>query len=206
MTEVVEQLRATRHSLLMVSPYFVPGESGTVAEEPGGSRRQSARVDEFAGRNRCPAGARRLRKISARPAETRSDAVRIEADRHSGNRRQPRIGDARAQQRSEPSRKGFRDRSTHCADRFDEFRSAVGLVQQRIGNLVESPELAAQVVRAFDSVTSSDRVWKMASDDKGLAWVSADINDASTLRSEPASFWRRVQVELLGPLAPEGYM
>jgi putative cardiolipin synthase len=75
-----------------------------------------------------------------------------------------------------------------------------------LGILVESPELAAQVVRAFDSVTSSDRVWKMGIDEKGLVWVSTDINDASTLRSEPASFWRRVQVELLGPLAPEGYM
>ena len=29
MTEVAEQLRATKQSLLMVSPYFVPGESGT---------------------------------------------------------------------------------------------------------------------------------------------------------------------------------
>jgi hypothetical protein len=75
-----------------------------------------------------------------------------------------------------------------------------------LGVLVESPELAAQVVRAFDSVTSSDRVWKMGLDEKGLAWISTDIKDASTLRSEPASFWRRAQVELFGPLAPEEFM
>ena len=58
----------------------------------------------------------------------------------------------------------------------------------------------------IDRLTSSDRVWKLALDENGLAWVSSDIKDASTLRSEPASFWRRVQVELLGPLAPEGFM
>lgn len=75
-----------------------------------------------------------------------------------------------------------------------------------LGILVESPELAAQVVQAFDRVTSSDRVWKMALDENGLAWISTDVKDASTLRGEPASFWRRGQVELLGPLAPEGYM
>ena len=46
----------------------------------------------------------------------------------------------------------------------------------------------------------------MGFDEKGLAWTSTDINDPNTLRSEPASFWRRVQVEVLGPLAPEGYM
>ncbi len=75
-----------------------------------------------------------------------------------------------------------------------------------LGILVESPELAAQVVRAFDTVTSSDRVWKMAHDESGLAWVSTDAQETSTLRSEPASFWRRMQVELLGPLAPEDFM
>ena len=75
-----------------------------------------------------------------------------------------------------------------------------------LGILVESPELAAQVMRAFDNVTSSDRVWKMRLDERGLAWISTDIKDANTLRSEPASFWRRVQVELLGPLAPEDFM
>jgi hypothetical protein len=46
----------------------------------------------------------------------------------------------------------------------------------------------------------------LALDENGLAWISTDAKDASTLRSEPASFWRRVQVELLGPLAPEGFM
>ena len=75
-----------------------------------------------------------------------------------------------------------------------------------LGILVESPELAAQVVRAFDSVTSSDRVWKMTLDDQGLGWTSTDPKDGGTLRSEPASVWRRMQVELLGPLAPEDFM
>ena len=75
-----------------------------------------------------------------------------------------------------------------------------------LGILVDSPQLAAQVAQAFDRITSSDRVWKMALDENGLAWISTDTKDASTLRSEPATFWRRMQVELLGPLAPEGFM
>src|SRR4029453_13340409 len=73
-----------------------------------------------------------------------------------------------------------------------------------LGILVDSPELAAQVAQAFDRITSSDRVWKIALDENGLAWISTETQD--TLRSEPASFWRRMQVELLGPLAPEDFM
>ena len=182
-------------------------ERHELAEEPGRSRRQGARVDQLAECNRRAAGARRLRKISAGVAQTRCDAIRIEADRRAGNRRQSRIGNActRNSEASLHAKAFVIDQRTVLIGSMN-FDPRSAWYNSELGILVESPELAAQVVQAFDRVTSSDRVWKMALDENGLAWISTDTKDASTLRSEPASFWRRMQVELLGPLAPEGFM
>ena len=75
-----------------------------------------------------------------------------------------------------------------------------------LGILVDSPQLAAQVIQAFDRVTASDRVWKMGYDESGLKWMPVGDSAEPVLRSEPASFWRRAQVIFLGPLAPEDFM
>ena len=207
LTEVAEQLRATRQSLLMVSPYFVPGQSGTDLLKSLVERGVKVRVlTNSLGATDVPlvhAGYAKYRpallKHGVTLYELKSTAV-------------PDIGTGRGETSLAPGSEASLHAKAFVIDQRTvligsmNFDPRSAWYNSELGILVESPELAAQVLQAFDRVTSSDRVWKMALDDNGLAWVSTDVKDASTLRSEPASFWRRVQVELLGPLAPEDFM
>ena len=207
LTEVAEQLRATRQSLLMVSPYFVPGESGTNLLKGLVDRGVKVRVlTNSLGATDVPLVHAGYAKY--RPALLKNGVTLYELKPTAA----PDIGAARR----ETSLALGSEASLHAkAFVIDQRTVMIGSMNfdprsawynSELGILVESPELAAQVVQAFDRVTSSDRVWKMALDENSLAWISTDLKDASTLRSEPASFWRRVQVELLGPLAPEDFM
>ena len=207
LTEVAEQLRATRQSLLMVSPYLVPGQSGTDLLKSLVDRGVQVRVlTNSLSATDVPlvhAGYARYR-----PALLKHGVVLYELKPTAT----PDIGVSRGSATLAPNSEASLHAKAFVIDQRTvligsmNFDPRSAWYNSELGILVESPELAAQVVQAFDRVTSSDRVWKMALDENGLAWISTDIKGATTLRSEPASFWRRVQVELLGPLAPEGYM
>ena len=207
LTEVAERLRATRQSLLMVSPYFVPGESGTILLKSLVDRGVKVRVlTNSLSATDVPlvhAGYAKYRptllKHGVTLYELKPTAV-------------PDIGVSRGSATLAPDSEASLHAKAFVMDQRTvligsmNFDPRSAWYNSELGILVESPELAAQVMQAFDRVTSSERVWKMAYDENGLAWISADPKEAVTLRSEPASFWRRVQVELLGPLAPEGFM
>ena len=208
LTEVAEQLRATRQSLLMVSPYFVPGESGTSLLKDLVDRGVNVRVlTNSLSATDVPLVHAGYAKY--RPALIKHGVTLYELKPTAT----PDIGDSRG---STTLGSGSSEASLHAkAFVIDQRTVLIGSMNfdprsawynSELGILVDSPQLAAQVAQAFDRITSSDRVWKMAFDENGLAWISTDTKDASTLRSEPASFWRRMQVELLGPLAPEGFM
>jgi phosphatidylserine/phosphatidylglycerophosphate/cardiolipin synthase-like enzyme len=207
MTEVAEQLRATRQSLLMVSPYFVPGESGARLLKSLVDRGVKVRVLTNS------LAATDVPLVHAGYAKYRPDLLKHGVALYELKPTAvPEIGVSRGSATLAPNSEASLHAKAFVIDQRTvligsmNFDPRSAWYNSELGILVESPELAAQVVRAFDSVTSSDRVWKMANDENGLAWISTDIKDASTLRSEPASFWRRAQVELLGPLAPEGFM
>ena len=207
MTEVAERLRATKETLLMVSPYLVPGESGTrlLAELIGRGVRVRVLTNSLAATDvpLVHAGYAKYRpqliKHGVQLFELKPTAA-------------PDIG-GRSSTRSVPPgseaslhAKAFvMDRRTVMIGSMN-FDPRSAWYNSELGILVDSPQLAAQVIQAFDRVTSSERVWKMAFDDEGLVWQSTDPKDAATLRSEPATFWRRVQAEMLGPLAPEDFM
>lgn len=208
LTEVAEQLRATRQSLLIVSPYFVPGESGTNLLKSLVDRGVNVRVlTNSLSATDVPLVHAGYAKY--RPALLKHGVTLYELKPTAA----PDIGGSRG---SATLASGSSEASLHAkAFVIDQRTVLIGSMNfdprsawynSELGILVESPELAAQVVQAFDRITSSERVWKMTYDENGLAWISTDPKEANTLRSEPASFWRRVQVELLGPLAPEGFM
>jgi putative cardiolipin synthase len=206
-TEVVEQLRATRQSLLMVSPYFVPGESGTSLLKSLVERGVKVRVLTNS------LAATDVPLVHAGYAKYRPELLRHGVALYELKPTAvPEIGVSRGSATLTPNSEASLHAKAFVIDQRTvligsmNFDPRSAWYNSELGVLVESTELAAQVTRAFDVVTLSDRVWRMASDDSGLAWVSTDIKDATTLRSEPAGFWRRVQVELLGPLAPEGFM
>jgi len=207
LTEVAEQLRATRQSLLLVSPYFVPGDSGTGLLKSLIDRGVKVRVltNSLAATDvpLVHAGYAKYRpallKHGVTLYELKPTAV-------------PDIGAGPKETSLAPGSEASLHAKAFVIDQRTvligsmNFDPRSAWYNSELGIVVESPELAAQVLRAFDRVTSSDRAWKMGLDDNGLTWISSDPKDASTLRREPASFWRRVQVELLGPLAPEDFM
>lgn len=207
MTEVAEQLRATQQSLVLVSPYFVPGESGT--------RLLMSLVDRGV----------KVRVLTNSLAATDVPVV------HAGYAKyRPRLLKHGVQlfelkPTAEPDIGGRSSTSSLPPGSEASLHAKAFVIDQRmvligsmnfdprsawynseLGMLVDSPQLAAQVIQAFDRLTSSNRVWKMAFDGNSLAWAPAGSQDEPLIRSEPASFWRRVQVQLLGPLAPEDLM
>jgi len=207
LTEVAEQLRATRQSLLMVSPYFVPGESGTELLKSLVDRGVRVRVlTNSLSATDVPLVHAGYAKY--RPALLKHGVTLYELKPTAA----PDIGTGRRETSLAPGSEASLHAKAFVIDQRTvligsmNFDPRSAWYNSELGIVVESPELAAQVMQAFDRVTSSDRVWKVGFDENGLAWSSTDVKDASTLCSEPASFWRRVQVELLGPLAPEGFM
>ena len=207
MTEVAEQLRATQQSLLMVSPYFVPGQSGTELLKSLVDRGVKVRVlTNSLSATDVPLVHAGYAKY--RPALLKHGLTIYELKPTAT----PDIGASRGSARLAPNSEASLHAKAFVIDQRTvligsmNFDPRSAWYNSELGILVESPELAAQVVRAFDAVTSSDRVWKMAYDESGLAWISTDAKETGPLRSEPASFWRRMQVELLGPLAPEDFM
>ncbi len=207
MTEVAEQLRATKQALLMVSPYFVPGESGTKLLMDLIDRGVKVRVltNSLAATD-VPVVHAGYAKY--RPKLIQHGVQLFELKPTAA----PDIG-GRSSTRSVPPGS---EASLHAkAFVIDQRIVLIGSMNfdprsawynSELGILVDSPQLAAQVIQAFERVTSSNRVWKMAFDENGLAWMPTGSRDEVVLRSEPASFWPRVQVELLGPLAPEDFM
>ena len=207
LTEVAEQLQATRKSLLAVSPYFVPGPAGTDLLKGLAGRGVNVRVLTNS------LSATDVPLVHAGYAKYRPELIKHGVTLYElKSTAPPEIGETRGQTSSSSGSlaslhaKAFvMDQRTVLIGSMN-FDPRSAWYNSELGILVDSPELAAQVVRAFDRVTSSDRVWKMAYDENGLAWQSVDTTEVTILRSEPATFWRRMQVELLGPLAPEAFM
>lgn len=207
LTEVAEQLRATRQSLLAVSPYFVPGAGGTDLLKGLVGRGVKVRVLTNS------LSATDVPLVHAGYAKYRPELINHGVTLYELKpTAPPDIGTSRRQtplssgsQASLHAKAFVMDQRTVLIGSMN-FDPRSAWYNSEVGILVDSPELATQVVQAFDRVTSSDRVWKMAHDENGLAWQSADATEVTVLRSEPATFWRRMQVELLGPLAPEDFM
>ncbi|HVE89542.1 MAG TPA: phospholipase D family protein [Burkholderiaceae bacterium] len=207
LTEVAEQLRKTTSTLLLVSPYFVPGRSGTSLLNSLVDRGVTVRVLTNS------LAATDVPLVHAGYAKYRpqliKQGVQLFELKPTAN---TDIGGRTSTGSSPPGSEASLHAKALVMDRrfvmigsmnFDP-RSA--WYNSELGILVDSPVLAMQVVQAFDRLASSDRVWRMLLDDAGLAWASPDPNDGGVLRSEPASFSRRLQVQLLGPLAPEDFM
>ncbi len=208
MTEVAEQLRATGKSLELVSPYFVPGESGTRLLMSLVDRGVKVRVltNSLAATD-VPVVHAGYAKYRSRLVEHGVHLFELMPTAP------PEIGGRSSTAQSLPPGS---EASLHAkAFVIDQRRVLIGSMNfdprsawynSEVGVLVDSPLLASQVIQAFDRLTSSNRVWKIAFDEHGLAWLPSGPQGGEVIRSEPARLWRRVQVQFLGPLAPEDFM
>ena len=207
LTGVADQLRATQQRLLMVSPYFVPGESGTklLTDLIGRGVKIRVLTNSLASTD-VPLVHAGYAKYRPRLIQQGMELFELKPTAP------PDIGG----RPSTPSNLSGSEASLHAkAFVMDRRIVLIGSMNfdprsawynSELGILVDSPVLAAQVIQAFDRVTTSERVWKMGYDGDGLAWLPAGPQKEAVLRTEPASFWRRTQVQLLGPLAPEDFM
>ncbi|MEO8187949.1 MAG: phospholipase D family protein, partial [Burkholderiaceae bacterium] len=184
LTEVAEQLRATRQSLLMVSPYLVPGQSGTDLLKSLVERGVKVRVlTNSLSATDVPlvhAGYAKYRPALLRYGVTLYELKPTAAPDIGVSRGSTSLGSG--SEASLHAKAFVIDQRTVLIGSMN-FDPRSAWYNSELGILVESAELAAQVVQAFDRVTSSDRVWKLALDESGLAWVSTDIKDANTLRT-----------------------
>lgn len=76
-----------------------------------------------------------------------------------------------------------------------------------MGLLIESPELARDVLQVIESIMRESAYQVRLLDDGGLEWVATDESGVERLRDEPESgFWGRFLLELLAPFIPEGML
>ncbi|MBC8118056.1 MAG: phospholipase D family protein [Burkholderiaceae bacterium] len=207
MTEVVEQLRAAKTSLLLVSPYFVPGESGVALLKSLVDRGVKVRaLTNSLGATDVPLVHAGYSKY--RPALIKNGVELFELKATAA----PDIGPQTATRSLPPGSEASLHAKAFVIDQRTvligsmNFDPRSAWYNSELGILVDSPVLAAQVTQAFDRLTTGDRVWRMAYDVDGVAWLSTDPQNPAVIRDEPARFWRRMTVQFLGPLAPEGYM
>jgi putative cardiolipin synthase len=74
-----------------------------------------------------------------------------------------------------------------------------------LGIIIESPQLAKEVVRLLDiaKYQSAYRV-QLSKDKREIEWLAIEDDNPMVMYGEPDStFWLRLELELLKPLAPE---
>lgn len=75
-----------------------------------------------------------------------------------------------------------------------------------LGVLIDSADLAQDFLAMMDYETSA---YRLQLDPAGarVQWLMRDGDEVRILDEEPeASFWRRLEIQLLGPLVPEGWL
>lgn len=198
-----------RRELLVVSPYFVPGDSGVAsfaALEAAGVRVRIL-TNSLASNDVVPtqAGYARYREALLRAG------VELHELRPSG----PAGGDA-TWPGSNPiggsSRAALHEKS-FVVDREWVFVGSLNLdprslwVNAEIGVLVRSPALAEQVAGIFERNASPERAWRVVLGDDGVTWIDeADGRAVRYTRDPEAGGWRRFMQGVYGIVAPESLL
>lgn len=200
-----ELAKQAAQEIILVSPYFVPGEEGIAA------------LKEIRGRNV------RVRVLTNSLASSDVAAVHAGYSRYrvpllamgvelyelkpiipAGQRRKRKImfGSARA--------------SLHAKTYvFDRRRVVIGsmnldprsmYLNTELGLMIDSETLAGDIAASFDELVDTDYSYRveLADDQGGLRWSSEDNGAMTTYSHDPlASIWRRLTVRILGWLPME---
>jgi putative cardiolipin synthase len=198
-----------RRELLVVSPYFVPGDSGVAsfaALEASGVRVRIL-TNSLASNDVVPtqAGYARYREALLRAGvELHELKPRGTADRDGKGGWRDTIGGS--------SRAALHEKS-FVADREWVFVGSLNLdprsvrVNAEIGVLVRSPELASQVAAIFERNASAQSAWRVGLAEGGVEWIDeADGGTVRHARDPEASGWRRFMQGVYGIVAPESLL
>ncbi len=207
-----DQLRAlaeqATQEIILVSPYFVPGEEGVAALRRIRSRNVKVRVltNSLASSDVAAVHAGYSRYRAALLAMG-VELYELKPIVPAGRRRKRKIvfGSARASLHSK----------TYIFDRRQVVIGSMNLdprsmyLNTELGLLVESEALGADIVEAFDELVDPNYSYRVELADNGgrLSW-SAEVGGVkATYAHDPeASIWRRLAVRILGFLPIEGQL
>ncbi|MGA2548750.1 MAG: phospholipase D family protein [Burkholderiaceae bacterium] len=197
--QVMHLIDSAQENVTLISPYFVPGERGMEL-----IRRAHARgVDQVVVTNS-------LASTDAPVVHGGYIRYRIEMLRAGVEIRE--LSPTIVAKREHFGRFGSSFGALHAKlavvdhDRF--FLGSMNLDERsefentELGLIVESPELAAQLIDRTDP--RSSYTLRLTPDGAGIEWVEDDGKSEVVYHSEPeASFWLRLEVRLLQPVIPE---
>ncbi|WP_263559685.1 phospholipase D family protein [Paucibacter sp. B2R-40] len=205
--EIASAMGAVERELLIVSPYFVPGDGGVAQLRELAKRgvRVTVVTNTLAATDvpAVHAGYARYRlellKAGLALYELRPDAAQRERGRNERNERNERTGSSRL--------------SLHAklmvADRSSAFIGSMNIDprSQRLntenGVVVASPALAAELVDGVQRALVND-AWRVHEEGEGLRWTGVQDGKLVTLDHDPgAGWWLRLQASLLAWLPIE---
>jgi putative cardiolipin synthase len=197
-----------RRELLVVAPYFVPGEAGVAAF--GALVREGVRVRVLTN----SLASNDVLATQAGYARYRDDLLRAGVELHelkaaAGSR------DGRARTRYAPgagSRAALHEKS-FVIDREVVFVGSLNLdprsvrLNSEVGVLVRSPALAGEVAAIFERNAAPDRAWRLAWVDGREVWIGEHEGRELRLDTEPdAGPWRRLMQSVYGLFVPESLL
>ncbi len=193
-------LRAARHEVLVISPYFVPGPRGVALARTLSERGVKLRVlTNSLATTDAPV-------VHIGYARYREALLALGVELHE---LRPQLDQRRSVARSF----GSSQASLHAKVVVVDGRLAlVGSMNMdprsqklntEMGVLVNSPLIARQLVELFDEVCAGSSYHLSLTEDQTLRWTSTDPEATVTTTEPEASVWLRLAVKLLTPFAPE---
>jgi cardiolipin synthase C len=197
--DVESLIGSARSEVILISPYFVPGERGVALAKQLRERGVKFRVlTNSLATTDAPAvhvGYARYRKpLLEAGVELHELRQRVDAPKAD-------IGSFGSSQASLHAKVVVIDRrialvgSMNMDPRSEKLNSEMGVV-------IRSPEISAQLVRIFEEVSATGYRVRL-DEDRQLHWVSGSAEAEDTTSEPEAGLWLRFGVKLLSPLAPD---
>jgi phosphatidylserine/phosphatidylglycerophosphate/cardiolipin synthase-like enzyme len=199
--DVERLVREAQHELIVISPYFVPGERGMALFQ--GLRERGIKV----------------RVLTNSLATTDAPAVHIGYARYRArllamgvelhelkpllSARQASLGSFGSSHASLHAKVVVLDREIALVGSMNlDPRSAK--LNSEMGVVVHSPEIAKQLADLFEDVSEDSYHLSLGSDGRQILWTSTPPDPALAGQNEPeASTWLKFGIKLLSPFAPE---
>lgn len=199
--DVQELMRSARKELIVVSPYYVPGDRGIALMRELRTRGVRVRVLT----NSLAATDAPVVHIGY--ARYRKDLVREGVELHE---LQPRLGVKRSRLGAFGSSRASLHAKAIVVDRRTVLVGSMNMdprsenLNTEIGLVLRSPRLAEQLVKLYEDVTRHSSYCIAVTDNDEVRWLKEAPDDAELHTSEPeASVWLRLVLFLLTPLAAE---
>jgi putative cardiolipin synthase len=198
--DIVSLLRSARSEVVIITPYFVPGDRGVEIITALQARGVKVRVlTNSLATTDAPA-------VHIGYAKYREALLRAGVELHElrGHIDSPRskVGSFGSSSASLHAKTVVIDRSTALIGSMNmDPRSA--RLNTEMGVVIKSPVIAQQVVRLYEDVSASGYRLEIANDGR-MHWKSNIDNSAQDTYHEPeAKLWLRIGLKLLSPFAPE---